>query len=215
MDGPDGGVVHRVNSSAAPAAAQATGRFTEVVLDDGTPALIWALLDADAEMLRRGYAELSPASRRSRFLTELPELSDGLLRVLVDTVDGVDHVALVLVALPPEGGARPVGVARLVRYPGERTVADVAVTVLDSWQGRGVGSALMAAVLDRRPPDVSRLRTTVAADNRASLAMLRRVGPTSAHRDGGGVVTVEVTGLPAAGRSAGRPGDAPPALDAG
>jgi RimJ/RimL family protein N-acetyltransferase len=187
-----------VDSSAATAAPPTTGRFTEAVLADGTPALIWSLLDSDAEMLRRGYAQLSPASRRSRFLTELPELSDGLLRVLVDSVDGVDHVAVVLVALPPGGGAQPVGVARLVRYPDEPAVADVAVTVLDAWQGRGVGAALMAAVLDRRPRGVSRLRTTVAADNRASLAMLRRVGRTDVRREGGGVLTVEVADLPGA-----------------
>jgi RimJ/RimL family protein N-acetyltransferase len=198
MDGPGRGVAPAVDTTAAPAAPPTTGRFTETVLADGTPALIWSLLDSDAEMLRRGYAELSPASRRSRFLTELPELSDRLLRVLVDTVDGVDHVAVVLVALPPGGGARPVGVARLVRYPGEPGVADVAVTVLDEWQGRGVGTALLAAVLDRRQPGVTRLRTTVAADNRASLAMLRRAGRTDVRREGGGVLTVEVTGLPAA-----------------
>jgi RimJ/RimL family protein N-acetyltransferase len=199
MDRRGPGVAPGVHTSAVTAAPPTTGRFTELVLADGTPALIWSLLDSDAEMLQRGYAELSPASRRSRFLTELPELSDGLLRVLVDSVDGVDHVAVVLVALPPGGGARPVGVARLVRYPGEPSVADVAVTVADAWQGRGAGAALMTAVLDRRPPGVTRLRTTVAADNRASLAMLRRAGRTSVHREGGGVLTVEVADLPAAG----------------
>ena len=173
----------------------ATGPLTEVVLTDGTPALIWPLLDTDAEALRNGYAELSPASRRSRFLTDLPELSDALLGMLVGGVDGVDHVAVVLTAYPTAGGARPVGVARLVRYPDEPEVADVAVTVLDTWQGRGVGRALLAAVLARRPRDVVRLRTTVAAENRASLSMLGRAGRLTARRDGGGALSVEVTDL--------------------
>ncbi|MGY1731701.1 GNAT family N-acetyltransferase [Geodermatophilus sp. SYSU D01045] len=174
----------------------AAGPLSEAVLADGTPALVWPLLDTDAEALRAGYAELSPESRRARFLTDLPELSDSLLELLVDGVDGVDHVAVVLTAFPAEGGARPVGVARLVRWPGEPGTADVAVTVLDAWQGRGVGRALLDAVLARRPRDVVRLRTTVAAYNRASLGMLRRAGRLTARHEGGGELTVEVTDLP-------------------
>jgi GNAT superfamily N-acetyltransferase len=175
-----------------------TGPLTELTLRDGTPALIWPLLDTDRDLLQQGYAELSAASRRSRFLTELPELSEALLRSLVDDVDGSDHVAVVLTVLPPDGGARPIGVARLVRDPQQSTTADVAVTVLDAWQGRGVGAALLAAVLTRRPADIAVLRTTVAAENRSSLAMLARAGRMTTRREGGGVLTVEVADLPPA-----------------
>jgi RimJ/RimL family protein N-acetyltransferase len=174
----------------------ATGPLTQVVLDDGTPAMIWPLLDTDAEGLRNAYAELSPASRRFRFLTEVPELSDSLLRLLVDGVDGVHHVAVVLTAFPDGGGARPVGVARLVRYRDEPDVADVAVTVLDAWQGRGIGRELLSALLARRPEGVTRLRTAVAAENRASLSMLGRAGRLTTRSDGAGALTVEVTELP-------------------
>jgi GNAT superfamily N-acetyltransferase len=182
----------------APAERPATGRLTEVTLRDGTPALIWPLLDTDGDLLQQGYAELSSASRRSRFLTELPELSDGLLRLLVEDVDGYDHVAVVLTVLPADGGARPVGVAHLVRDPDRPTTADVAVTVLDAWQGRGVGAELLAAVLARRPADITMLRTTVAAENRASLTMLARGGRMTTRQEAAGVLTVEVTDLPAA-----------------
>jgi GNAT superfamily N-acetyltransferase len=175
-----------------------TGPLTELTLRDGTPALIWPLLDTDRDLLQRGYAELSSDSRRSRFLTELPELSETLLRLLVEDVDGFDHVAVVLTVLPADGGARQVGVARLVRDPRQPTTADVAVTVLDAWQGRGVGAALMAALLARRPADITRLRTTVAADNRSSLAMLARSGRMTTRREGAGVLTVEVAELPPA-----------------
>lgn len=176
----------------------AAGPLTQIILPDGTPALIWPLLDTDRDLLQQGYAELSSASRRHRFLTELPELSDALLALLVDGADGVDHVAVVLTVLPAGGGARPVGVARLVRYPDEPAVADVAVTVLDAWQGRGVGGALLDAVLARRATGVTGLRTTVAADNPGSLAMLARVGRMTTRREGAGVLTVEVTDLPSA-----------------
>jgi GNAT superfamily N-acetyltransferase len=183
-------------SPAAAAPPPATGPLSEVTLRDGTPALIWPLLDTDRDLLQSGYAELSSTSRRSRFLTELPELSEGLLRLLVEDVDGRDHVAVVLTVLPTDGGARPVGVARLVRDPDRPTTADVAVTVLDAWQGRGVGAALLAAVLARRPGDIATLRTTVAAENRPSLMMLARGGRMTTRREGGGMLTVEVTDLP-------------------
>lgn len=174
------------------------GPLTELTLRDGTAALIWPLLATDRDLLRAGYAELSSASRRNRFLTEPPELSDALLRLLVDDVDGSDHVAVVLTVLPADGGARPVGVAHLVRDPRQPTTADVAVTVLDAWQGRGAGAALLAALLARRPADITSLRTTVAAENRTSLAMLARSGRMTIRREGAGVLTVEVADLPPA-----------------
>jgi RimJ/RimL family protein N-acetyltransferase len=169
--------------------------LTEITLRDGTAALIWPLLETDGDLLREGFTELSPESRRQRFLTHLPELSDAMLRLLVDGVDGVDHIALLLTVLPERSPARPVGVARLVRYPDEPSVADVAVTVTDAWQGRGAGGALLGALLARRPAGVTRLRTTVAAENRASLAMLSRFGTTTIHHEGAGVVRVEIGDL--------------------
>ena len=56
----------------------------------------------------------------------------------------------------------PAGVAHLVQDPDDPTTADIAVTVVDDWQGRGVGIALVAALVQRRPAAVTRLRTLVA-----------------------------------------------------
>lgn len=148
----------------------------DVVLNNGTPAMVWPLVPDDRAWLREGYTRLSPESRYQRFLTSFTELSEGLLRVLVDSVDGVDHVALVLVALPPGGEEEVVGVARIIRYPDRPASADVAVTVADAWQGRGVATALLAALLRCRPLGVARLVTQVAVGNPASLAMLDRLG---------------------------------------
>jgi RimJ/RimL family protein N-acetyltransferase len=169
--------------------------LSEVTLRDGTAALIWPLLDNDHDLLREGFIELSPASRQQRFLAYLPELSAGMLRLLVDDVDGVDHVALLLTVLPEDGPARPVGVARLVRYADDPSAADIAVTVTDAWQGRGVGAALAAELLTRRPEGITRLRTTVASDNRASLGLLARLGTMTTDRDGPGVLRVDVDHL--------------------
>ena len=167
----------------------------EFLLRDGTPAMIWPLLPADAQTLRLEFRRLSPESRRRRFLTMPNELDDSMIRRLVGSVDGVQHVALVLIALPPGGQEGPVGVAHLLQDQRDPSAADIAVTVADDWQGRGVGTALGAALMERRPAAVTRLRTVVAADNRASLALLAGTGRVSSGRPSMGVmdVTVELT----------------------
>jgi hypothetical protein len=53
----------------------------------------------------------------------------------------------------------------------------------------------MTALLARRPAEVTGLRTTVAADNRSSLAMLSRAGRMTTHRDGPGVLTTQISDL--------------------
>ena len=127
-------------------------------------------------MLREAYEHLSPESRRRRFLGTVPHLTRAMLDHLVDEVDGVDHVALVLVVISDDHEGVPVGLARMIRYADDPTAADVAVTVVDEWQGRGVATALLAELVRERPEGVTHIVTTVAADNAASLAMLARLG---------------------------------------
>jgi len=156
----------------------------EFCLRDGTPAMIWPLLPTDAETLREGFRRLSRDLRRRRFLTSRGGLDDSMIRWLVGSVDGVHHIALVLIVLPPDGGEGPVGVAHLLQYPDDPATADIAITIADDWRGRGVGTALASALMQRRPAAVKRLRTAVEADNRASLALLAaagRMSPGPAH----------------------------------
>lgn len=150
-----------------------------MTLRDGTPAVIWPLLPNDARGLRENFAQLSADSRYNRFISGVATLSDAMLSVLVDEVDGVDHIALVLAVFPAEGPDRAVGVGRLIRYPDRPMAADVAVTVVDEWQGRGVATALLSALVKRRPAGVVQLVTQVTTNNHASIAMLARLGIVS------------------------------------
>jgi ribosomal protein S18 acetylase RimI-like enzyme len=171
---------------------------TEVVLPDGTRAITWALLPQDRDELARGYEELDPESKYHRFLSAVPRLSDAMLDHLVDEVDGVDHVALVLFVLDDQTVGTPAGVARMIRYPDDPEAADVAVTVLPAYRGRGVASTLLAELVVERPAGVHRIVTEVAADNLPSLRMLQRLGPTRVAPDGDHTLQVEVE-LPQAG----------------
>ncbi len=146
----------------------------------------------DAETLRDMFCRLSGDSRQHRFLKGLRELDDSMIRRLVDSVDGVHHIALVLVVLPPEGEQRPVGAAHLWQDPNDPTTGDIADTVVDGWQGRGVGTALLSALMERRPAAVTRLCTVVEADNRASLALLAGAGRMSLGMPEQGVLDVTV-----------------------
>ena len=169
----------------------------EFVLGDGTPALIWPQLPTDAETLRDVFRRLSPESRRHRFLQALDELDDPMIRRLVDGVDGVRHIALLLIVLPPGGREEPAGVARILQDPDDPAIADIAATVVDDWQRRGAGTALVKALMERRPAAVTQLRTVIDADNRASLALLAKAGHVSQSLPERGVVDVTVDLPPA------------------
>ena len=166
--------------------------ISEVRLGDGTYGQVWPLLPSDRERLREAYEHLSPETRRKRFLSAVPHLTPAMLDQLVDDVDGIDHVALALVVIGDDHEGEAVGVARMIRYEHEPDAADVAVTVVDEWQGRGVATALLAELMRQRPTGVTHLVTTVAADNAASLAMLARLGTITATAVEGNRIDVRV-----------------------
>src|SRR3954471_15676404 len=133
--------------------------------------MVWSVSPSDARGLAENYAHLSDRTQYLRFLSPIPQLSPDLLRLLVDTVDCVDHVALILVVFPDDEAERAVGIARMIRLPDDATAADVAVTVVDEWQGRGAASALLAELMANRPVGVRKIRTQVSVENQPSVAM--------------------------------------------
>lgn len=165
---------------------------TELVLRDGSHAITWSLLPGDRDELARLYSTLDPESQYHRFLSAVPRLTEPMLERLVDDVDGIDHVALALFVFDDDDVASPAALGRMVRYPDDARTADVAVTVLEHYRGRGIASALVEQLSLQRPAGVERIVTEVAADNEASLAMLRRLGPCSVTSQGHGILEVEV-----------------------
>jgi acetyltransferase len=151
-------------------------------LPDGTPIIVRPIRSGDKALLEHGLDRLSPESRQKRFLTAKPRFTAAELRYLTE-VDGIDHVAYV--ALRGDAPQELVAVARLVRDP-ERESAEVAVTVGDCWQRRGVGTLLgellATAARDR---GVRWLTATMAADNAAAHRLFRHISVRLHHeRDG-------------------------------
>ena len=129
-----------------------------VALRDGSKVLIRQVQSTDAPLLADGFARLSPQSRQMRFLTRKKELTPAELRYFTD-VDHHDHE--VLGALNHADG-RGVGIARYVRHAEDPQAAEIAVTVVDDWQGHGLGTELVTRLTAKKPwPETARLVSTL------------------------------------------------------
>jgi RimJ/RimL family protein N-acetyltransferase len=155
---------------------------TPAVLRDGSTVLIRQVRGTDAPLLADGFARLSARSRQMRFLSNKKRLSEAELRYYTE-VDHHDHEALG--ALSPADG-RGVGIARYIRDADDPRAAEIAVTVADDWQGRGLGAELLAQLSDRaREAGICRFIATVSADNMAMTALLSKMGAELADRSRG------------------------------
>jgi len=151
-----------------------------VVLRDGSAVLIRPVQPADAPLVADGFARLSLKSRQQRFLTPKQELSAAELRYLTD-IDHHDHEALAAVS---RTDGRGVGIARYVRRAEDPQTAEIAVTVVDEWQGRGLGAELLARLSDRaRQEGISRFTALVSAENAAVRGLLRSASADLVRRD--------------------------------
>jgi RimJ/RimL family protein N-acetyltransferase len=164
----------------------------QVRLRDGTDAFVLPLQRTDKAALAAEFETLAPESRRRRFLAPMAHLSDTMLEHLVDDVDGIDHVALVLFVETSPDRYDPVALGRMVRYADVPDAADLAVTVKDAWQGRGVATALLEVLVRQRPVGVDRIVTEVFSDNQASVSMLCRLGDATVEHLGAGISEVIV-----------------------
>src|SRR5208282_6409331 len=144
----------------------AASRPQVVKLRSGDVVRIRQVQPRDAPALARAYANLGEQSRYRRFFTVMPELPEATLKAAVE-VDHVDHEALVAVPLL---SAEIVGECRFIRVPDQPDTAEVGVTVIDQWQGRGLGSALLARLSEcALEAGIEYFTAEVLAENQAVL----------------------------------------------
>jgi RimJ/RimL family protein N-acetyltransferase len=183
---PDRGVVERPGTRASRERDDAE----HVTLRDGREVVISPLTSADAPLLVDAFERLSQESRWLRFLGPKASLTTAELRYLTE-IDGHNHEALT--AIDP-GTGRGVAIGRWVRDPDHPERAEVAITVADDWQRRGLGKLVLGQLADRaREEGVRTFTALVSVDNRGMQALLARLdGPATVEPTGGGAAEWQI-----------------------
>ena len=153
---------------------EAPAREWKEKLRNGTTVLIRPIRDDDVELERRFIEELSPQSRRFRFLGEIKSPSDEMLRQFTH----VDHASeIAFVALMADGAEkREIGVSRYsARTDG--LSCECAVAVSDDWHNQGLATLLMQHLIDvARQHGVECMYSIDAVDNQAMRELAEHLG---------------------------------------
>ena len=159
-----------------------------VRLSDGAEIVIRQIEPDDAARLKAGFDHLGAASRYRRFLAPVDHLSPKQLSYLTH-VDHMSHEAIVaLDAVTGDG----IGIARFLRDPDDAAMAEVAIVVIDAWQGRGVGKALVDRLAARlRSVGVDRITARMLVGNQAARRLLARRADVLSERRSSGTVVLE------------------------
>jgi ribosomal protein S18 acetylase RimI-like enzyme len=158
--------------------AAAEGRAVEpltAILRDGTHVQLRPIRPDDGERLQGALQLLSPRSRYLRFHARVDHLSDEQVRYTTEA-DHRDRVAwLVLDADHPDVPA--VGLGQYARLDTNERVAEASITVIDRYQGRGLGTMLLALLAEVAIANgIEVFRNYVLADNDTMLELFDQLG---------------------------------------
>ena len=158
-----------------------------VQVDSGDWFYLRPVLPGDVERTINGPVEFSSETLYRRFQS-VRKPTKSLLAYLFE-VDYADHFVWVMT----EGAVGPVVAdARFVRDEDDPTTAEIAFTVGDDYQGRGIGTFLLGALVVAAGYDgVQRFTARVLSDNYAMRRILDHLGALW-NRDEFGVVTTVV-----------------------
>jgi RimJ/RimL family protein N-acetyltransferase len=164
------------------------GKYSaSALLRDGRPLVIRALKPEDRADLIRAVERSSAQSLYRRFFSPKRALTEGEIAYFLH-VDFADHVALVA-SVDEDGHPVIVGGGRyIVVEPGK---AEIAFAVVDQYQGKGVGTALMrhlAAIAYEA--GLRELTAEVLSDNISMLKVFAKCGLPASTTHEAGVVHV-------------------------
>jgi GNAT superfamily N-acetyltransferase len=160
-----------------------------VELRDGSRVRIRQGHRTDRQLLVRGFEHLGPESRYRRFLTPTHALTGRTVRYMTE-LDHHDHEAIIAL---DERGVQGLGDAFYVRDARRPDTAEVAVTVVDEWQGRGLGTLLLELISARALDEgVSTFTALMLARNQAMMDLFQRLGRVRVVGRSAGTVEIEV-----------------------
>ena len=184
-----GAYLRGLAAASAPTLETGIARGDRVRLRDGSEVIVRPLTPEDKPLLLEGFGSFGELSRYQRFMAHKKQLSLKELAYFTD-IDHTDHEAIG--ALDPTTG-RGAGVARFIRERPGGTVAEAAVAVVDSWQGRGLGGVLLEHLAERATEvGVTEFSASLLTDNRAMLALFARLGRIDVRHDEGATARLNV-----------------------
>lgn len=150
-------------------------------LRDGTLARVRLTRPSDNSRVRAFLETLSQPSRYRRFLSAFDLVPDTVVRHFT-FYEPRERLMLAATA-PHDGTDAIIGLADVALL--ETGLAEVAVVVSDEHQGKGVGTLLTQAVASIAVHrGATRLKAVMAADNKAMLSLMERLGETVKSREG-------------------------------
>lgn len=159
-------------------AAEATARGDDVTLKDGTVVRVRPIRPDDEPLMAEFHAGLSTRSVYHRYfhITSLEQRITHTRLALTCRTDSALGLALVAEHRRDDGRPEVLALARLTRTgPGD--AAEIALLVVDRWQGRGLGRAMLQHLVDAAGRlGVRRLHGDMLADNDAMRAVVRHAG---------------------------------------
>jgi len=141
---------------------------------DGYEIVIRPIRPEDADIEERFVRALSRQSKYLRFMYTLKELSPAMLARFTQ-IDYDREMAFVAV-IRERDGEREIGVVRYVVNPDGES-CEFAAVVADEWQGKGVGTRLMTALMRTAASrKLKEMQGEVLSENAAMLRLLRGLG---------------------------------------
>lgn len=153
-----------------------TGEFRGT-LSCGTTVSARPIRPGDGPSLQCGLKRLSPQGNVYRFLQHRKTFTEQELHYLTHC-DNIDHFARILAVVDADGReVDAIGVARFVRDQSDPELAEVAIVLVDEWQGRGGGTILLGALAaDAWKAGIRRWHGPIFAENTVSRKLLSKFG---------------------------------------
>jgi len=163
-----------------------------VRMTGGAQANLRLVRPSDKALLENGFNNLSSLSRYKRFFAGKHHLSKSELRYFTE-LDQANHFALGVVELNNRGEeVEGIGIGRFIRLETSSNTAEVALTVIDRMQGKGIGRLLLinliAAAAER---GVTKFRFECLPHNRQMQNLVRNFFPIVNYENEDGVMIAE------------------------
>lgn len=150
-------------------------------MKNGTPYRIQLCIEPETQhtpeflkdQIAKALESLSSQSRWQRFASPMNHLSEAQLDYLAN-LDGKDRVAW-CASICTENNERGIGLARYMKLTDEDNVAEFAITVVDEFQGQGIGYELLKKLIETaRGNYLEILRGYILSSNKHMLSLCER-----------------------------------------